>query len=93
MNSKYKIQIELSRNWHWMWSKFYFNKKHKGYMKAFIDGLPSFLSAILKFIFYLLFKNKNKKEIYLYRAYGYLNDAIGKKSYLRPNIDISDQEN
>ena len=93
VDAKYKIQIELSRNWHWIWSKFYFNKKHKGYMQALIGGLPSFLSAILKFIFHLAFKNKIKKEIYLYRASGYLNAALGNKSYFRPRIDISDQEN
>ena len=93
VNSKYKIQIELSRNWHWMWSKFYFNKKHKGFVRALIIGFPSFLSAILKFIFYLVFKNKYKKEIYLHRASGYFNALIGNKSYYRPSFNISDQEN
>ena len=93
VDSKYKKQIELSRNWHWMWSKFYFNKKHKGFILALIIGLPSFLSAIIKFIFYLVFKNKRKKEIYLHRASGYFNALLGNKSYFRPNIDISDQEN
>ena len=27
---KYKDEIEYARNWHWIWSKFYFNKKHFG---------------------------------------------------------------
>ena len=93
VDSKYKTQIELSRNWHWMWSKFYFNKKHKGFVRALIIGFPSFLSAILKFIINLVFKNKNKKEIYLHRASGYFNALIGKKSYYRPSLNISDQEN
>ena len=26
VDPKYHHEIELSRNWHWMWSKFYFNK-------------------------------------------------------------------
>ena len=47
VNSKYKEEIEYSRNWHWIWSKFYFNKKHNGYLKALIQGLPTFFSAIL----------------------------------------------
>ena len=25
-------EMEKSRNWHWMWSTFYFNKKHYGYL-------------------------------------------------------------
>ena len=28
VDTKHAYQIELSRNWHWVWSKFYFNKKH-----------------------------------------------------------------
>ena len=28
VDSKYEKEIELSRNWHWIWSKFYFNKKN-----------------------------------------------------------------
>ena len=31
-------EIEFSRNWHWMWSKFYFNKKHFGYLRAFLKA-------------------------------------------------------
>ena len=27
VDDKYSKEIELSRNWHWIWSKFYFNKK------------------------------------------------------------------
>ena len=25
-------EVELSRNWHWPWSKFYYNKKHYGFI-------------------------------------------------------------
>ena len=31
--------LEYLRNWHWMWSKFYFNKKHYGYFNAFLKML------------------------------------------------------
>ena len=27
----YDFEMEKSRNWHWMWSKFYFYKKHNNY--------------------------------------------------------------
>ena len=86
VNKKYSEQIELSRNWHWIWSKFYFNKKHYGFLKAIFECLPSFLSAILKVLFYFLI-NKKKKEIYFYRVLGFLNALFGKKSYHRPKID------
>jgi GT2 family glycosyltransferase len=86
VNKKYNEQIELSRNWHWIWSKFYFNRKHYSFLKAFIDGLPSFLTAILKVLIYYLINHK-KKAIYLHRALGFLNALLGKKSYYRPKID------
>jgi len=84
VNEKYKDEIELSRSWHWIWSKFYYNKKHFGYTKAFLDGLPKFTSSLIKYFFYLLIKNKTKKGIYLNRASGFLNAAKNKPSWYRP---------
>ena len=88
VSQKYSHQIELSRNWHWIWSKFYFQRKHKNYLTAIIDGFPIFFSAILKYIFYLIILNSKKRAIYLHRAMGYVNAALGRKSFFRPNIKI-----
>ena len=87
VNLKYQEEIEYSRNWHWIWSKFYFNKKHYGFLKAFKQGLPSFFSATLKILFYFIINNKRKKKIYFYRASGFLNALIGKPSWYRPKIE------
>ena len=38
VSQKFSEQVELSRNWHWIWSKFYFQKKHKGYFIALINN-------------------------------------------------------
>ena len=86
VDEKYKNEIELSRNWHWVWSKFYFNKKHSGYLNAFIKVCPIFISAFFKMLLYF-FINKKKKEIYLNRVLGFLNAAVGKKSFYRPKIN------
>ena len=86
VNKKYNDQIELSRNWHWIWSKFYYNKKHYGFLIAILNGFPTFLSAILKLLFYSLF-NKKKKDIYLHRVQGFLSALLGRKSYYRPKIN------
>ena len=88
VDKNFSYTIELSRNWHWIWSKFYYQKKHNGYFKALINGFPSFLSAILKYIFYLIILNSKKRSVYLHRAMGYLNAALGRKSFYRPNIKI-----
>ena len=86
VNKIFKNEIEFSRNWHWIWSKFYFNKKHHGYIFAIAEGLPSFFSAAIKYIFYSILKNSIKKKIYFNRCQGYLAALIGKKSYYRPKI-------
>ena len=88
VSQKFSEEVELSRNWHWIWSKFYFKRKHKGYFFALINGLPTFFSAVLKYILYLIIFNPKKSKIYLHRAMGYLNAAIGRKSFFRPNIKI-----
>ena len=86
-SKKYSYQVEISRNWHWMWSKFYFKRKHYGYLNALISGFPKFLSSILKFLFYTVFRKQNKREIYFNRASGYLNALLGNKSTYRPKLD------
>ena len=83
VNNKYKNEVEFARNWHWIWSKFYFNKKHHGYFAAFIKGFPKFIFSFGKYIFYLLIKDKVKQRIYLNRASGFINAAINKKSWYR----------
>jgi len=88
VNPKYKNEIELSRNWHWIWSKFYFNRKHYGYANAFIDGFPKFFSNIVKYCVYFLLNNKEKKKKYFNRASGFFNAATGKAAWYRPNINL-----
>jgi len=83
VNIKYKNEVEFARNWHWIWSKFYFNKKHYGYFVAFLRGFPKLFSSLIKYIFYFLMQNKIKKKIYLNRISGFLNAAMNKKSWYR----------
>ena len=85
VSKEYKEEIELSRNWHWIWSKFYYHKKHYGFLSAFIKGFPTFFKAINKYLFYSILNNK-KKDIYLFRCRGFLNGMLGNKSHYRPNI-------
>ena len=80
-------EMEKSRNWHWMWSTFYFHKKHYGYMFALIKILPKFFSAIFKTIFYKIIFNSKKKDIYYCRFEGILNSILMRKSWYRPKIN------
>ena len=83
VNNKYKNEVEFARNWHWIWSKFYFNKKHYGYSVAFLRGFPKLFSSLIKYIFYSLVRNKVKKKIYLNRMSGFINAATNKRSWYR----------
>ena len=87
VNYEFAHEVELSRNWHWMWSKFYFNKKHYGFLFAFFIQLPNFLSAFFKFLLYMLLNNVKKKQIYLHRVSGFVNALTGKNSFYRAKIN------
>ena len=82
-----KIELEKNRNWHWMWSTFYYHKKYKGFFLALLIIIPKLLSALTKIIFYLITFNKNKKDIYYCRLSGIFNSIIGNKSWYRPSLD------
>ena len=85
-NDRLNTQMELSRNWHWMWSSFYFHKKHYGYVSAFLKILPKFFSSVIKFLFYSMMFNTLKKNIYRCRLQGIINSLLLKKSSYRPKI-------
>jgi N-acetylglucosaminyl-diphospho-decaprenol L-rhamnosyltransferase len=79
-------QMELSRNWHWMWSTFYYNKKYKGFFVSLLLVLPKIFSATIKIIIYALIFNQEKKKIYYQRLSGLFNAIIGKDSWYRPKV-------
>ena len=76
-------KLEYLRNWHWMWSKFYFNKKHYGFFVAIKNVFSNFVSALIKYFFYLIIFKKKKRKIYEMRIKGIINATIGKKSWFR----------
>ena len=87
VNSQNKFELEKNRNWHWMWSTFYFHKKYKGFFLALIIVFPKLFSAFVKTLIYSLLLNKNKRDIYFCRLSGIVNSIIGNKSWYRPSLD------
>ena len=77
-------EVELSRNWHWSWSKFYFSKKHKGYFYALVEGLPKLVSSTIKFFFYYIIFKKFKSKVYYNRTLGLFNSMLNRSSWYRP---------
>ena len=87
VNSLNKIELEKNRNWHWMWSTFYYHKKYKGFFLALIIIFPKLLSAFFKTVIYSILFDKNKRDIYFCRLSGIVNSIVGNKSWYRPSID------
>ena len=79
----YNLEFEKLRNWHWMWSTFYYHKKHYGHLYAVYKNYGKLFRSLLNmFLYTILFNTKNRK-IYSARASGLLNAMLGKKSWYR----------
>jgi len=87
VNNLNKFELEKNRNWHWMWSTFYYHKKYKGFFLALIIVFPKLLSAFTKTLIYSILVNKNKRDVYFCRLSGIVNSIAGNKSWYRPSID------
>ena len=71
------------KDWHYMWSSFYFYKKNYSYFYALKKFLGKFISSFLKIIFYSIIFQKINRDKYLYRFLGLLNSILGKSSKYR----------
>jgi N-acetylglucosaminyl-diphospho-decaprenol L-rhamnosyltransferase len=79
----FDIEVELSRNWHYMWSKFYYYSKHFGKVEAYKKTFNHFFGSFFKLIFYFFYSHR-KYLIYKSRFLGLLNSYFGRPSYYRP---------
>ena len=84
-NPQNKLESEMLREWHWMWSTFYFYKKNYGYFYALKKTLGKLLRAFFKFIFYTITLNIKMRNKYRCRFFGLLNSMLGKSSWYRVN--------
>ncbi len=80
-----EIDLIKIRNWHYMWSYFYYHKKNEGYFNALKVSLIILIRSLFKLILFTIIFNKKKRTNYCYRFLGLLNSMIGKKSSYRIN--------
>ena len=69
--------------WHFIWSKFYTNKKKFGFIFSFIIFLPIIIRILFRLSLYSIFYDKKKLVKYKFRLSGLYNSIIGNNSYLR----------
>ena len=70
--------------WHFIWSKFYFMKKNKGYVYSLLIFSPTMLRTVFKLLYYKSLKNISKVEHYKVRLDGLVSAIKGLKSSKRP---------
>ena len=85
---EYKDDEEKKRynelfNWHFIWSKFYFRKKHYGYLSALLYFFPFLIKYKCYLFYFQITKNKNQFNKYKNRTDAIISVLIGKKAYKR----------
>jgi len=83
---KYKFEFSKLRNWHYMWSFYYYHKKNYGMITALKKSTSRLLRYFMKFIFYSLMFDKKNKILYFCRFSGLINSICNKKSSFRIKI-------
>ena len=82
-DQNHNLEFEMLRNWHWMWSIFYYHKKYYGYLYAVYKNYGKLLRSTLNLFLYTILLNTEKRKIYYARTLGTLNALMGKKSWYR----------
>ena len=83
-SSNEEKQLTYLYSWHFIWSKYYFFKKHYGKFFATIYFLPIIIRLLLRIMYYKS-TNNNKIIKYQYRWNGLYSSILGKKSFKRLN--------
>lgn len=86
-SSNLGFEYEKCRNWHWMWSKVYFDKKHFGTFYAVNKYLFQIIKDIFKLIIFSIMLNRKKVFISYLRLSGVFNSLLGNSSWYRPKIN------
>ena len=88
----YSLESVIFRDWHFMWSTFYYYKKYYGYFYAVYKTYGKFFRSIFGMILFTILFDKKKRTIYYAKVFGLLNAMMGKKSWYRVKSLFSDQE-
>jgi N-acetylglucosaminyl-diphospho-decaprenol L-rhamnosyltransferase len=82
-NTYEKKQLENLYTWHFIWSKFYYYKKHYTYILAILIFIPIMIRILFRIVLFVFINDIEKKERYIERWSGLLNSIKGNKSFKR----------
>ena len=84
--AKFKSDINLIRNWHYSWSKFYFYKKNYNYFFAVKKIIPNIYQGVKGALINILKLNFLHIKLHLASIKGALNSIFLRKSNFRIKI-------
>ncbi len=73
------------KDWHFMWSSFYFYKKNYNFFYALFKLSGKLFKSFIKMIYFSVTFQKSNKNKYLFRFLGLFNSMIGNPSNYRGN--------
>ena len=80
-----KEKLNYLYNWHFVWSKFYYFKKHYGFLISMLYFLPILFRTNIKIIYFRILSKHKKMKKYKIRNDALLSSIKGEKSYKRIN--------
>ena len=78
-----KLDQNNLRTWHFIWSKFYYYKKHYGFSLALIYFIPIIIRINFRIVFYTIKKDRKNVNKYKVRKSGLYSSILNKKSFKR----------
>ena len=82
-NEEEEEKYKNLRNWHFIWSKYYFYSKNYGSLVSIIYFIPILIRTFIKIFYYQLTKKHNEVEKYRIRLDGLLSSISKKKASKR----------
>ena len=70
--------------WHFIWSKFYYVKKNRGYLYSLFIFTPILVRTVIKLFYHRILKDFQREEHYKIRLDGLMSAIKGSKSIKRP---------
>ena len=86
VDKKYSFEINVNRNWHYNWSKFYYYKKNYGYFYGIKKTIPNLVRSIKKYFLYVFRKDKDNRSLHMAEIRGLLSSYFLRKSSRRPKL-------
>ena len=77
------FEYKKVRNWHYCWSKFYYYKKHYGYIKGLSKTFPNFVKSIKNIIINFIFFDFKKISLHYVELEGLVCSYLFIKPFYR----------